>query len=325
MTKKFPNLQGLLISLLIAAIAFALSPIVPVLNSIILGLFIGIILGNTLKFKAELKSQFSFISSKFLEFSIVFLAFSIDYGQLGQTGGQGIVLVVIMIAVLLVLSRILSNWFPKIRNTSWLIGFGTAICGSSAIAALAPTVSKDKSDAAISIAVVNLLGTIGMIALPLVLAPMAIGDEIKGIFIGSSLHSVGNVAGAAYTMGNDIGETALTIKLARVAMLSPALIVFNFLIQKDGKKDWRKMIKLPWCLLGFIIISILNSIVHINPQFSNILNDTGKFLLTVSMVAIGLNMSFSAMIHSGKKGMLFGLILFVLQLVLIALIMWMLF
>lgn len=324
MTTLFKNPQALIITVVLAVISYLVAPFIPAINSIILGLFLGMILGNVYKFKGDVSSNISTISSKSLEFSILFIAFSIDYGQLQSSGLTVITIIVIMITAILIGGKLISRFFTFNSSTSWLISFGTAICGSSAIAALAPSVTKDKEEVGISIAVVNLLGTLGMVTIPFILPTLGLTEQDQGLFIGASLHSLGNVAGAGFAAGTEVGETAVTIKLARIALLSPALIIINLFINKGKQNNWKKILQLPWYLLGFILISIVASATNIPADALSFLGDTAKFLLTIAMVAIGLKMSFSTLLTSGKKGLQFGFVLFALQLLVLSLLVWIL-
>jgi uncharacterized integral membrane protein (TIGR00698 family) len=202
-------------------------------------------------------------------------------------------------------------------STGWLVGFGTTICGSSAIAALAPTVTKNKDDVGISMAVVNLFGSIGMIVMPFILLKLNFTTQQMGLLIGGTLHSVGNVVGAGYTISNEVGEAAITIKLARVALLSPALIFFNYLVNRHQAAHWKEHFSLPWYLWSFIGITILTSILNFPVSFINIMDTAGKVVLTIAMAAIGLKVSFRTIYQSGQKGLLFGLLAFVSQILII--------
>jgi uncharacterized membrane protein YadS len=129
---------------------------------------------------------------------------------------------------------------------------------------------------------------------------------------------VGNVAGAAFAVSDAVGEQAITIKLARVAMLSPGLIFFNFLTRDaNSSKNWKSYFQLPWYLWGFIIITILVSIIQVPDVFLKFSSEAGKVLLTIAMTAIGLKVSFSSLIQSGKKGLFYGLIIFMVQILFI--------
>ncbi|MCF8411272.1 MAG: putative sulfate exporter family transporter, partial [Crocinitomicaceae bacterium] len=252
-------LNGVLVSIFLGIAAIFLANFTPsFLNSILLALLIGIGINNVVEVPQKFQSGLSFTSGKMLELSIIFLAFSIDYKSIVQLGVGSFLVILITVFVVLISVFLMAKKFNCPSSTGWLIGFGTAICGSSAIAALAPSVAKDKEDVAVSMSVVNLFGSVGMILLPLILIRLPLDTNQIGILIGGSLHSVGNVVGAGYALSDEIGESAMTIKLARVALLSPALLFFNFLVNRKSMNHWTDYIKLPWYLIGFFIISIFS-------------------------------------------------------------------
>lgn len=314
----FSHKYSLILILAITLLSYILAALLPLLSVILIGFLLGVLSGNLYPFEASCQKDFSFAGSKLLEISVVFLAFSINFTNIKSLGLPMITTVVLTLIVVLILSILLSKWFKCPNTTAWLTGFGTAICGSSAIAAAAPLVSKDKNDAAIALAVVNLLGSIAMIALPFLLNLFPLSITFKGLLLGGSLHSVGNVAGAAYTMDKEIGDAAITIKMARVALLSPALLFFQYLTTQNNKIGIKQYLKLPFYLILFLIISIMVSLIAIPPSFTHLMENSGKFVLTLAMVAIGLNIQVRHLISSGRKAMLFGIVIFILQLLLLS-------
>jgi uncharacterized integral membrane protein (TIGR00698 family) len=221
---------------------------------------------------------------------------------------------------MLLITFFLSKFLKCPGTTGWLTGFGTTICGSSAIAALAPSVSKNKEDIGMAMAAVNLYGSIGMILLPIVLKYFGIDPTQSGILIGASLHSVGNVAGAGFGMSDEVGEISITIKLARVALLSPALIFFNYLVNRNNVKNWRDHFKLPWYLWAFIGITIFTSLVSVPKEMLGYMKISGNIVLSIAMAAIGLKISFAKLFSTGRQGLVFGAIIFALELLIIGLL-----
>lgn len=309
--------KGILLSVLLGAVAWVLAPFIPKMNEVLLGLILGILVSNLIKIPVSFQDGISFTGSKLLELSILFLAFSINLSHIANLGWQTFIVVLVVVFAVLLITLWLSKKMNCPGSTGWLIGFGTAICGSSAIAALAPSVVKNKEDVGIAMAVINLFGIIGMIAFPVILPLLGWTVHEIGLMIGGTLHSVGNVAGAGYAMDKEIGEGAITVKLARVALLSPALIFFNYIYQQGTVKNWKEHFKLPWYLWSFIGISVLVSFIPLSAEVIKILEEIGKAILTVAMAAIGLKVKFSTLYQSGKKGMLFGLLIFILQILLV--------
>ena len=313
--------RGVSLSLAIAVSAILLSNVLG-FNAILLALVIGIVLGNAIKLPAYFDSGIKTASGKFLEIAIILMAFSIDYGSFLKLGWETILIVVSTMAAVLLMTIWLGKKMNCPSSAGLLVGFGTAICGSSAIAALAPSVTEDKSDIGISMAVVNLYGLIGMLLIPLITQDW-LSDIENSILLGASLHSVGNVAGAGFAMSESVGEMAVTVKLGRVALLTPALLIFGYFTSKKSSSQTKKKLNLPWYLVTFILISILVSIFPLPEEILTFSKKGSNFLLATAMAAIGLNVSFKTLLSSGKKGLVFGAILFAAQLAVIAGLMWM--
>jgi len=310
--------NGIVFTTIIALIALVTTHYFTFLNSILLGLLLGIIIGNLFKIRPDFNPGISFVSTKGLEFSIIFLAFGINYTHMGKLGWESFLIIGIVVFVVLIATVFLAKKMNCPGSVGWLVGFGTAICGSSAIAALAPSVSKNKEDVGVAMAVVNLYGVLGMLVLPIFLTAFSFSTLESSMLLGGTLHSVGNVAGAAFGLTPEIGEQALTIKLARVALLSPGLIFFSYLTQRDSKKNWKQYFQLPWYLWGFITITILVSLLNLPKQYIEFSSVIGRVLLTFAMIAIGLKVSFKSLLQSGKRGMVFGFLMFMIQIILIA-------
>ncbi|MFT4755240.1 MAG: putative integral membrane protein (TIGR00698 family) [Salibacteraceae bacterium] len=308
---------GIAFSLVLGTIAYAIAPFIPVVNSIVLALVLGILVANIFQLPKIMENGIQFSGKQILEWAIIFLGFGVSFQDIANVGWPAFwTLIITIIMVLLFSFYWLRN--NKTESTSgYLIGFGTAICGSSAIAALAPKISATRSDIGISIAVINLFGLLGMISIPVFLSD-SINIDWIGLFIGGTLHGVSNVAGAGYAMNETIGDLALTIKLGRVALLAPSLIFFNFLINKTA--SIKENLKLPYYIVGFIAATATVSIFSLPIEILDAFRSIGKLLLTISMAAIGLGIQFSTLITNGKSALKFGLLIFVIQLVLVGLL-----
>ncbi len=318
---KAQLLKGIALSFLVGLLSFLIAPYIPGINGVILSFILGVAIGNLVRLPNEFMQGVKFSSSKILEASIVLLAFSISFSDIQAIGPSKFALIAITIVLVLSLTIYLAKVLNCPAEGGWLVGFGTAICGSSAIAALAPSVTKNTEDTGIAIAIVNLIGSIAMVIMPFALKYLEVSDLDSSIYIGASLHSVGNVMGAGFGMDNPtIGENALTIKMARVALLTPAIIFFNILVQAGKKRSLASYFKLPPYLWAFIAITILVSVVDLPQQFLATAKLGGKFLLIVAMAAIGLKVSLRQLVTSGRKALKFGVMIFALQLIIIGLL-----
>ena len=315
-------IRGLLLTIGLTLIAYIISAYSGI-NVILMGLLLGIIIGNLFSFSDKYAPGIKFSAGILLEIAIVLIAFSINYASLIQLGWQTLLILLASVVWVLAITLFLAKKLKCPGTTGWLIGFGTAICGSSAIAALAPQIAKDKSDMGMALAVVNIMGLLGMVLLPYVV-PIWLNDADTAILLGSSLHSLGNVAGAGFVINEQVGEMAVTIKMGRIALLAPALFLFQVLIHKQSPSKESSKMKLQWYLIAFIVVSVFVTLVPMPAQFVSGSKWSANAILTVAMAAIGLKMNLSTVAKSGKRGIIFGLLVFVLQLILILFLIWLL-
>ena len=307
-----PVYSGYVWVVLTGGIAWALSPVLVFLNPVILALLLGILAGNLFRPGKQAAAGIGFFAGRGLEFAIVLLAFGIDYRRLSGIGWQTLVFLVVAMGLFLFIIPRLSKRFRCPGDSGILIGFGTAICGSSAIAALSPRLKSSAEDTGIAMAVVNLLGTLLMLALPPLFRYFGLEDHSVAYFLGSSLHAVGNVAGAAYPFGEEVLSEALSMKLARVALLTPALFFVAFLLNRRKNGDGSGRLSIPWYLWAFLGITVLNSLITLPAPLLGGLKVSGEIVLTLAMAGIGWKLRLGSLIRSGKKGLLFGVMAYLL-------------
>lgn len=314
MNKYYP---GLLITGSAAAISWFVGPIIPGLNAVIFGLLLGVVLGNIVETPVKFNDGIKFSSSKILEFAIVMMAFEINLSALSQVGFPILATVIVSIVLILFVTLVMSRKMTCPGANGWLIGFGTAICGSAAISALGPLITKDKTQIGISLAVVNILGGLGIFLVPAMLPLFDLGTIESGVLVGGSLHSMGHVAGASALLEEDMRNVAISVKLVRIALLTPALIVFSNIINRKQDLQAKFSVKLPMYLILFISISLLVTFFTLSKEFLEVPKSLSTIGLTIAMVAIGMGISFRTLIQSGGKALLFGSLIFILYLLII--------
>lgn len=306
------KLTGLGIVIAGAVGFYYLAPFIPILNSVMIALLVGIIIGNVVKVPKAIDPGLKYSGSKLLEVAIVLLAFGLSPKELASVGPEFLIKIMIGVVIVLTVAVSLSKLMKCPGSTGYLTAFGTAICGSSAIAAVAPVISKDKEDAGIAIAVVNLLGALGTFILPAAIAYIPLSEADKGFMIGGSLHAVGNVAGAGYAISDYIGETAISVKMIRVAMLTPMVLFYDWMVNR-GTGGAKTGFKLPIYLWLFIGITALSFVVDYPKELVAIASVIGKIALSAAMFAIGLRLSLKTLYVSGKTAIIFGVVIFAVQ------------
>lgn len=317
--KILEYLPGLGVMVIIAVVGLLVAPYIPGFNAVLLALVLGMALGNLTNLGGKFKEGIDFSGSKVLELSIILLACGMKVDQIGDLGWETIVIIGVMVLLMLGFTVWLSKRMNCPKSGGLLTGFGTTICGSSAIAAVAPTVAKDKQDVGISLAVVSLVGAIFMFLWPLMDHLFVIDAKHMALLTGGTLHSVGNVAGAGYAIGEGVGDMAITIKMLRVGLLAPAVLLFTMLTRENKPKSISEFFKLPLYLWAFIVITLLVTFIDLPEVFITSVDYVAKLFLAIAMAAIGFKTSFKTLYHSGKKVLMFGFIVHLIQIAIIIL------
>lgn len=295
------------------------------------------------KYQHPLQAGVHFSAKKLLRLGIILYGFNVTLTELAGVGFWGILVSVIVIAAVFLISLFLGTKVFKLdKETSMLVGAGSAICGAAAVLALESSLKSDSFKGIVAVGTVVVFGLLCMFAYPIAYAagliPVLDGNGM-GVFMGATLHEVANVAGAA-EMAKDMAagafsqsaaNIAIIVKMMRVIMLVPFLLIVTMFFAKeqeheaqlDGKSH--KKIQIPWFAFMFLGVIVLNTLLAKISDVSLIgdytvanLVNTGKYLCTVSIVfamaALGLQIDIKKFIQAGAKA--FGLAL-VLCLVLI--------
>ena len=313
-------LPGLGVAGALGLVATGFEPVthhsIPGLDPITAALLAGVVLGNVLGPRPSWAPGTRLAGGPLLSLAVVLLGASLDLlglGALDWTAWAGVLAAMgLVLATGGPLGRLLGLRSPS----AFLVAAGTAICGSSAIAAVAPMVrDKSDTDVGISVAVVNLLGAGFMVLLPPLFAALALAPEDSAVLLGGSLQAVGHVVGAASGLEGGHLETATAVKMARVALLVPFVLVLGLRQPKPEDPEHRRRgPRLPLYLVGFIAMSALGTAGLLSPDLAATLKSLAKLLLAVAMAGIGLSIRVTMLRAAGPRALLLGLGLFVLQL-----------
>ena len=313
---------GLLLCLSLAIIATFLSAYIPLLGSVSLVIILGMLVGNFTPGKDVLNPGISFSEKRILPLAIALLGTSLQLDVLFSLGLPALLLVVSLVFVTIMTARYLGKLFGFSRSFSLVMGTGNAICGSSAIAAVCHTLNASEEETGISVGVVNFMGVIGLFLMPMILFPLSISPDDKAMLIGGSLQAVGQVVAAGYSLGNEIGAAAVLIKMGRVLLLGPVAMIFVLLANGKTKGKNKSAVKFPYFILGFFLFSFLSSYNYLPAEIVSFLKSSGKFLLVISMAAIGYKIQLSSLKNQGIKVLVFGFLLAIIQVGFIAAWLW---
>jgi uncharacterized integral membrane protein (TIGR00698 family) len=285
------HLSGIFLCTVTAALAMMVAAQSKAVGAATLAILAGVTITNSFKLPAKLKPGVAICEKRMLEFAVVLMGLQLQFDLLVQAGRIALITIAAAIGSAFVVTWFICRFSKKHKVAAIFLGMGTAICGSSAIAATTPLFPEHKDTAAFSIGTINLLGIFGLFCLPLLAAGLGFGAEETAALIGGSLQAVGHVAAAAMPLGEGVSQLAIPIKMGRVAMLAPTLIVMVYFFRSNRTSLQPKPgLKLPWYLYGFVLTALLGLMELLPQSINNGLNKTGDLLLNIAMVAIGLQL-----------------------------------
>ena len=311
---KIKNITpGLLLTSLIASLSIYFTSFIPI-GSVTIAILIGIFISNTFLNKIDLfKAGISFSEKYILSLAIILLGLSLDFNVIKSIPINSIIFIPFLVITSLLICYFFGLIFGLSKNLSILIGIGNGICGSSAIAGASKIIDADEDEIGLSITIINAIGALSIFVLPYILIFFftSLSDENFGFIIGSTIQAVGQVTAAGFIINDNVGEYATLIKMIRILMLGPTLLLVVLLSNKNNKVGFM----LPSFIIGFIFMSFLVSFKLIPNNILLILNQVFKITLVIAMAGIGLNISFKSIFKFGPKAFLVGLLSFVFQVV----------
>lgn len=307
-----PFLPGLLLSFIVAAVAKVLALWLPQLGGATLAILLGIVLGNTFFNQKQYAQGTKFAESRLLEYSVVLLGFTVTFQTISEMGIRGFVFIVLMMTIVITAAYLIGKKLGFNQKMSLMMAGGNAVCGSSAIGAIAPAIQADDEEKGQIITLVNLLGTVMMLTLPF-LGLALFGSDVlqKSALLGGTLQSVGQVVAGASLLDAEIVKYAMLFKIARIILLVVVVLIFERMVSQQNQSasvvKQKRSLRIPWYVLGFLLICILNSFVAL-PSW---LNDAAHFISTwfetIALAAIGLRSDFRKFMKEGPKFLFYGL------------------
>ncbi|MDQ6525109.1 putative sulfate exporter family transporter [Nocardioides sp. LHD-245] len=251
---------------------------------------------------------------RLLRVGVVLLGFSLSLTAIGALGVPVIALVVVTLVGTLVLTWWLGLRMKVSPARSLLVATGFSICGASAIAGMERTAGADEDDVATAITMVTLYGTIAMIALPLLQAPLGLSDRQLGIWAGASVHEVGQVVAAAGPAGATAVALAVVVKLTRVLLLAPVVAVVSAARRRsrraaepdeDGAAGPAMV---PLFVLGFLACVLVRTTGLVPEAVLDVIGGLQTATLAAALFALGTGVHLGELLHGGGRVLALGLV-----------------
>lgn len=297
---------GLLLAGGIAVGAYVLGYLVPGLNSLVWALALGMLLVNVVPLPGGTNAGVQFAARPVLKLGVVLLGFRISVSDALALGPKVLLIVLVTIPVTFGAAMCIGHWLSLPRKLSLLVGTGSAICGASAVAAMSSVADAKEEDVGFAVATVTLFGTVSLLAIPFLSSTMlGLSAAASGVWAGASVHEVGQVVAAAAPFGAASLETATLVKLTRVALLAPCVVVVGLLLSRSSGSTGTPV---PAFVLGFLGAALLRSTGSLPESLLEAVLAAEQALLTAALAALGLGLRLSNMLRLGWRPLALGLL-----------------
>ena len=303
MLHKSASWQKLLfIGLIVACLTPAVSP--PI--ALALGLVVAFTFGNPFP---QLEGK---PTKYLLQTSVVLLGFGMNLSSVYKAGKDGILFTIVTIFGTLALGCFVGKLLKISSKTSTLISSGTAICGGSAIAAVAPAIEAETDEITVSLGTVFVLNSVALFLFPVIGHYLELTQNQFGIWSAIAIHDTSSVVGAAAAYGPEALIVATTVKLARALWIAPVAILFAFLYRKQNSESKAK-VAIPWFILLFLAATAIRTYApsSIIPSLFDSLVNIAKTGMTITLFLIGASLSRATLKKVGYWPLLQGVILWV--------------
>lgn len=294
-------------------------------SPLIIGIILGMIYANSLRnhLPETWTPGIQYCSKRVLRLGIILYGFRLTFQQVVEVGLPGITVDCIIVAVTILGGVMVGKWLKMDRDIALLTSIGSGICGAAAVLGAEATLRTKPYKTAVAVATVVIFGTLSMFLYPIGYQTGIIDltPEHMGIFSGSTLHEVAHAVGAGEAIGGVTASTSIIVKMIRVMLLVPVLLILGWWAAAKMRKSpaaaegEKGKVAVPWFAFGFLLVIGFNSLNLLPEVVVGWINQFDTFLLTMAMAALGAETSFDKFKKAGVKPFLLAAILYVWLLV----------
>lgn len=322
--KRSSMLHGVLLITLFSLAAFYIGDMEFVkrlsFSPMIVGIILGMLYANSLRnnLPDTWVPGILFCSKRILRIGIILYGFRLTFQDVTAVGLPAILIDAIIVIVTVCGGVLIGKLLKMDRSIALLTSVGSGICGAAAVLGAESAINTKPYKTAVAVSTVVIFGTLSMFLYPVLYrnGVFDLSPELMGLFTGSTVHEVAHVVGAGNAMGQGVSNTAIIVKMIRVMMLVPALLVISWtvarnLTKRDAAEQAKGKITIPWFAILFLVVIGFNSFNLLPVALVEWINQFDTFLLTMAMTALGAETSFDKFKKAGAKPFLLAAILFV--------------
>lgn len=311
---------GLVVAALVAVVSVGVAAIEtrqmghPVIEALVVALILGMVVRLVWTPSEAYHPGIRFASKTLLEIAVVLLGVSIDFALLARAGAVLAFAIVVIVAGGLAIGVGIARALGLSPKLAILVATGNAICGNSAIAAVAPVIDGDPHDVASSVAFTAILGVAVVLLLPLLISPLGLTHYQYGVLAGLTVYAVPQVLAAAFPVSALAGDVATLVKLVRVLMLGPVVLFFALWVRRarmrresltSGMARDARLPSLgllvPWFIVGFVVVAALRGVGVLPSGWVSPARVTSTNLTILAMAALGLSADPRAVARAGSR------------------------
>lgn len=283
------------------------------IGALSLALLLGMAAGNIFPLAPRLQSGIRFAQQRLLRLGVMLFGLHISLGMLLQVGWQALGIDLLVMAMILIPGIWLGiRIFRLDPALAVMTAAGSAICGAAAVLATESVVRGNSSQTSMAVATVVLFGTLAILIYPMIYHYSAITPEHFGIYIGATVHEVAQVVAVGHSIGDTAEQTAVIVKLMRVMLLAPTLLLLALWWRRGNPRCEATRIAVPWFAFGFVGVVIVNSVWAMPQPLHAALNRIDILLLSAAMAALGLGTRLAQLRALGLRPLLFAGLLFIM-------------
>lgn len=309
-------LPGLMLCLAVTASAMAIQAWEeratghPYIEALVIAILFGIAIRTAWVPGERFRAGIAFSAKQLLEIAVTLLGASISLGAIVASGPALLTGIVGTVFLAILASYAICRGLGLPARMAILVACGNAICGNSAIAAVAPVIGADSKDVAGSIAFTAVLGVLMVLGLPLFIPLAGLSDHQYGVLAGLTVYAVPQVLAATVPVGLLSTQVGTLVKLVRVLMLGPVVVAFSLLahrlppeagVQSASPRRLGFTRLVPWFILGFLGLATLRSLGLIPDAASGPVRQVAGFLTIMSMAALGLGVDVRVLARMGGR------------------------
>ena len=231
-----------------------------------------------------------FAARQILRIGVALLGMRITFDQVRSVGAGALTLTAVAVVLTILVGWAMARSMKLRGPLGVLMGGAVAICGASAALAIASVLPRSETherDVVLTVVGVTTLSTVAMILYPTLAAMLHFSDVAAGTFFGATIHDVAQVVGAGYSVSPEAGDTATIVKLFRVALLLPAVVIISLIYRRSAEANAKRPPLIPMFLIAFAVLVAINSTGVVGDWIRDPLQDASRWCLVAAIAALG--------------------------------------